>query len=78
MHLVPAHGRQRQANLGESEVSPVYGVSSRTTTATHRETLPRKKKQQQQNKQINKKKEETERGPGETPLCTIYMVLSLI
>jgi hypothetical protein len=44
MLLIPAHGRQRQADLYEFETSLVYKVSYRTTRATHRETFSWKTK----------------------------------
>ena len=52
MPLILALKRQRQADLSEFEAGLVYGVSSRTVRAAHRETLSQKtnkeSKQQQQ------------------------------
>ncbi|EGW06329.1 hypothetical protein I79_018985 [Cricetulus griseus] len=39
MPLIPALGRQRQADLCEFEANLVYRASSSTARATHRETL---------------------------------------
>ena len=46
MLLIPALGRQRQADLCEFKASIVYKVSSRTARATHRETLSQKQAEQ--------------------------------
>ena len=44
--LIPASGRQRQANLSEFEASLVYKVSSRTgSKATQRNPVSKKSKQ---------------------------------
>jgi hypothetical protein len=50
MPLIPALGRQRQADFEHSgfEASLVYRVSSRTARATQRNPVSGKKQQQQQ------------------------------
>lgn len=53
MHVIPALGKQRQVDLYEFMVSPVYKESSRTGQL-HIETMSRKPPQM--NKQINKHK----------------------
>ena len=44
MPLIPALGRQRQANLYEFKANLVYRVNSRTTRVTQRNPSSKKKK----------------------------------
>ena len=46
MPLIPALGRQRQADLCEFKASLVYSVSSRTARATQRNPVSKKKTKQ--------------------------------
>jgi hypothetical protein len=55
--LIPAFGRQRQADLREFEASLVYRVSSRKARATQRSPVWKETKNK---KQANKQKERKE------------------
>ena len=63
--LIPAHLRQKQADLCEFEACLVYRVSSRTARATQRNpvskkpTLPPKKKKKKNKSKKKKKKKKT-------------------
>jgi hypothetical protein len=50
MLLVPALGRQRQADIYEFGASMVYKVSSRTAKATQRNSISKIKNKNQMNK----------------------------
>jgi hypothetical protein len=45
--LIPAHRKQREANLSELEASLVYRASSRTVRATQRNPVSKTKKNEQ-------------------------------
>ena len=45
MPLIPAHARQRQADLSEFEASLVYKASSRTARAVYRNPVSKSKKE---------------------------------
>jgi hypothetical protein len=69
--LIPALGRQRQA---EFEASLVYRVRSRTARATQRSTVSRKQKQEQkqkQNKKARQKSGKYSRAWWRTPLILV-------
>ena len=50
MPLIPAHGRQKQADLCERKASLVYRVSFRTARATQRKPVLKNKNRQKTKK----------------------------
>jgi hypothetical protein len=66
--LVPATGRQRQADISELKANVVYRASSQTARATQRNCLKKTKKQK--NKQTNKKKKPKNKNQKKSPQKT--------
>lgn len=65
--LIPAFGRQRQVNLCEFKTSLVYILSSRTASATERDSVTKIRRKRQRRKKRRKKawREEEEREERE-------------
>ncbi|XP_040609944.1 dol-P-Man:Man(7)GlcNAc(2)-PP-Dol alpha-1,6-mannosyltransferase isoform X2 [Mesocricetus auratus] len=64
--LIPALGRQRQADLCEFEGSLVYGVSSKTAKATQRNPVSK-----------NQKKKKKKKSPGRQPLLFLGLLVTV-
>jgi hypothetical protein len=53
MPLIPAHGRQRQANLCEFQASLVCRARSSTASVTHRNSASKKKRERKERESTN-------------------------
>ena len=70
MPLIPAHGRQRQADLHEFETNMVYRVSSRTgSKATENPCLEKPKKRKEKRRE---KKRKEKRKKELCRLCRLW------